>query len=861
MLRAGCVGLALAAGLAAAPGAAQAPERASYALPAQDLGDALRAIARASGREILFADAVVAGRRAPPLAGVYSFEEALAATLAGSGLVAERDGEIVTIRPRRAGAGDPQAGGEDQITVTGTRIRGGDGASPVYATTRRQLEEAGIDDLAGYSRILPQNYTGGQNPGIAGGGQQGGQNNINNSTALNLRGLGPDATLTLVNGHRVAYDALNQGVDISAIPLGAVERIEVIADGASALYGSDAVGGVANIILRRAFDGVEATARTGASTGGGNEQQQYSLVGGGRWSSGGVMIALDASKATPIFADQRDYTAMLDPSLTLTLRNRQLSGVLAGSQALFGGVRLELDGFYTDRESDKQTPFLPDASVFVNGLTTRPELRSWAVTPTLRADLPAGWQATVSASRAISRTEIDSRRYLNNAVTLSRIRYENRLTAFEGTAEGPLFALPGGDARLAFGGGTRTVLLDVNINQTSAGRTTTTRDFTETREVTFAYGELSLPLAGPDTGLPLVEHLSLSAALRHERYQGIDAVTTPKLGLVWSPREGLTLRGSWGRSFKVPTLNQVNQAPQGALLPASVFAPQPEPPLPAGSAVLLLGGGNADLRPERAETWTVSLEARPRALPGLRLEASYYAIDYRDRIGSPISGTLSALPNPIYRDLIRFAPTVAEVNAIIAGLPAGLSNQTGAPFDPARVAAIVDAALRNAARARVEGVDMVADYGLALRDGSRLRLSAAATYLASDQRLSANQPIVRQAGTIFNPPNWRGRAGATWQAEAAGLSLFVNHVGATTDTRFPERERIGPFVTLDLSASVRLGGWAGPLRGLEVRASALNLLDEQPDIIRNSEAAAPSYDSTNQSPVGRFISVSLRKAW
>src|SRR3546814_3459435 len=97
-------------------------------------------------------------------------------------------------------------------------------------------------------------------------------------SALNLRGLGPDATLTLFNGHRVAYDAIGQGVDISAVPLAAVDRIEVLTDGSSALYGSDAVGGVANVILRRDYDGAVASARVGGATDGGDFEQQYNLV-------------------------------------------------------------------------------------------------------------------------------------------------------------------------------------------------------------------------------------------------------------------------------------------------------------------------------------------------------------------------------------------------------------------------------------------------------------------------------------------------------------------------------------------------------------------------------------------------------
>src|SRR5690606_30755313 len=113
---------------------------------------------------------------------------------------------------------------------------------------------------------IPQNFNGGQNPGVAGGGNQGvGNENASSSSALNLRGLGPAATLTLLNGHRLAYDTVGQGVDISQIPLNAIDRIEIVPDGSSALYGSDAVGGVANVILRRDYDDLYASARLGGS--------------------------------------------------------------------------------------------------------------------------------------------------------------------------------------------------------------------------------------------------------------------------------------------------------------------------------------------------------------------------------------------------------------------------------------------------------------------------------------------------------------------------------------------------------------------------------------------------------------------
>lgn len=861
LLRAGCLGMAvLTACLGAVPGAAQQSARTSYALPAQDLGGMLRAIARASGREILFTPEAVAGHRAPALTGIYSFEEALARILEGTGLVAERAGGVTTIRPARAPAAAPERR-EDMnqaITVTGTRIRGASGASPMIVTTRTQMEDAGVTDLAGFARLLPQNFTGGQNPGVVGAGQ-GGQANINNSTTLNLRGLGPDATLTLINGHRVAYDAVNQGVDISAIPLAAVERIEVITDGASALYGSDAVAGVANIILRRDFDGAETRVRFGASTGGGNVQQQFSLVTGTRWNGGGFMVAGDFNRSSAIDAADRPYTRGLDDSATILPRQRQLSGIVAAHHRLSGRLILELDAQAVTRRSEKANVFFATSDVLTNGLLNRPRVDSFSVTPSLRAELPFGWEGRATYSHAESRTEIVGRFSLNGSSTTSLLIYDNRLDAFEVTAEGPLIRLPGGTARLALGGGLRTVQLDNLIFDTTGGGARSTRDITERRNVLSAYGELSVPLVGDGNRLALLHSLRLTGAVRYERYEGIDEILTPKLGLIYQPVPDLTLSLNWGRSFKVPTLFQVNQARTGTLLAGSRFAPQPVPALPAGSNVLVLGGGNPDLEAERARNWTASAEWRPAFAAGLRLQASYFDIDYRGRVVAPLTGTLSALGNPQLASLVTLAPPASEVAALVVALPRGLDNQTGAPFDPTTVSAILDGSLRNAARERVRGVDLLGEYGVDI-GGDRLLLIAAASYLESERQLVDGQPLIERAGRIFNPPNWRGRIGATWRRANVQLGLFVNHVAGTLDDRLVPSVEIGSFTTLDATALIRTAG-SGALAGIEVRLALLNLLDADPQPIRNADPAAPPFDSTNQSAIGRFVGLQLARRW
>ncbi|MEO8454062.1 MAG: TonB-dependent receptor [Sphingomicrobium sp.] len=845
----------------AAAAKAQSPQQFVFDLPAETLSQALRDVALRTGRNVIAPADLIGMQKAPALTGTLTAEEAVARLLAGTGLRYRTvEGTLVVERSpfvEKAAAPENAEPAASAITVTGTRIRGAGSASPVTVTTRRALEEAGVSDLADFTRILPQNYTGGQNRGIAGGGEQGGQQNLNNSATLNLRGLGPDATLTLLNGHRLSYDSINQGVDISAIPLSAIERIEVVSDGASALYGSDAVGGVANIILRRDFEGIETTARVGAATDGGDVQQQFSAVGGHRWSTGGFMVALDESGATPIYADQRNYTRTVDPSLTLTDRNRQLSGVLAAHQQLAPGLTLEVDGSLLDRRSLLQNPFLPGADVHVSGLVSRPHVRSYALTPTLRADL-GSWQASLSATAADSRTLLDVKNYFNSVPRHSHLLYDDKLEGVEATAEGPLFTLPGGDARLALGGGLRRISLHERYQTITGAQAITTKDFTESRSVQFAYGELSLPLVRPDIHLPLIERLTLSAALRYEHWNRIASVTTPKVGLIYQPVPDLTVRATWGKSFKIPTLQQVNEIEEGDLIPGFYFSP---PPQPAGSPVLLLTGSAPNLKPERATTWSGTLELTPRFIPGLDLRATYFDIDYRGRIASPLTSVLTALNNPLFSDLIIYNPSTAQVNALIATLPGGLINQTGAPFDPAGVGAIVDVAARNTERQRIRGVDLNFDYHLNLAGHGKLLLTGSASYLESNQQLASKQPVAQLAGTIFYPPHWRGRTGAAWQAKLTTLSAFVNYVGPRTDNRFPTPEKVGSFVTLDLNASLRISTDSGPFRKMELSVSALNVLNAKPHSTRQVFAEEAPFDSTNESPVGRFLGVTIRKVW
>lgn len=207
-------------------------------------------------------------------------------------------------------AQDDDAGQE--IIVTGTNIRGAPViGSPIQTMDAAAIAKSGRATLADLMRDLPVNFAGGvANPD----GNRGGQDsssaaaNLTGGAGINLRGLGSLSTLVLVNGRRVALSGqFGDFVDISNIPTNAIERIEILQDGASAVYGSDAVGGVANIVLKKRQKGFDATGRIGVATRGGEMEYQGGLSYGRNWNSGGFVVGYEYNRRANVLANDRGF--------------------------------------------------------------------------------------------------------------------------------------------------------------------------------------------------------------------------------------------------------------------------------------------------------------------------------------------------------------------------------------------------------------------------------------------------------------------------------------------------------------------------------------------------------------------------
>lgn len=739
----------------------------------------------------------------------------------------------------------PAATNLQTVTVTGTRIRGGTTPSPVITIGSEQIQQEGFSDLGEVIRSVPQNFSGGQNPGVAASANISGNNyNTTGGSALNLRGLGPDATLTLLNGRRMSYGGASQSVDISAIPVEAVERLEIVPDGASALYGSDAVGGVANVILKRDFEGVAVGTRYGGATDGGLVTHEYRITAGTTWSSGGLIVAGEKASNDPIYADQRDVTRSMYRPSTLWQRNDLRSGVLSLHQWLGDAVELRLDALASKRAILTDTGY---ASVYY---PNTPKTNATLVSPSIEWQLPNDWLLTLSAAYGRDKTLTHQQVIATGTGVASRDSlgtYSNKSRTYEIGVEGGLFTLPGGDLRLAAGAGYRYTGF-VSLSLTSH---TTIVDGDESAR--FGYAELSVPLIGPDQGVHGVDRLELTGALRTEDYRTYGRVTTPKFGLIYSPNADITLRTSWGKSFKAPRLLQRYSAQYVLYYPQTTFG---GPALPADATVLYRTGGSEDLHPERARTWSATLALHPEALPALESELTWFNIDFNDRIVQPVVAT-QALSNPVYASFVNYQPTPETLAQVIGGSD-NFYNYAGAPYDASKVAAVVEGRYVNASRQKVKGVDLSGSYRFDVGAG-RLIIRGSASWLHSTQATIPTQSPYDLAGTLFYPARLSGRLGAVWTHGGFSASVFGNYKSGVTNTT--DGRKGASFTTFDSTLRYRTSSGGRWFDDMTFELAARNLLNRAPPLYVVTALSETPYDSTNYSAVGRFVSVSVAKHW
>ncbi len=867
---------------------------------------------------------------------------------------------VTTPAPRRLA--DQDGGRLEQVDVTGSLIHGvQDAVAPLIYLKQQQLAMTDYETVqdALYSQPILSLNGPREDLGIDANDQYG--------AGLDLRGLGVGATLVLVNGERQPLSGFNGDfVDVSTIPLSAVQRIEVLPDGASALYGSDAIAGVVNIIMRNDFDGARSELRYGTA-GGGRREMVASQLLGTHWSGGHAMLAYQYSDETPLAAAERPYAAnadktpygggnydsyysypgnILNPETLLpayglaAAQNGQAPMVAALSPSIslqnqFAGVQLfpevtanELyataaqdlseklqlffQGRFTERDAlesnlaatttlsvPPSNPYYVDPfggggstevaysfahdygpSVFSEG--------SQVYMTTLGSKLQMGrtWQATLSES--YGRQSLQSNEYhqfdwdtLNayladpnpatafnpfgatNPQTLAAIERDYPLHAVSTieytrfVADGSVFSMPAGDAKLAVGVERREEGLSHDVaDPLNPEEETIPQSYS--RHVESLFSQLELPLVGDATNPRAPPRLELNVAGRYEHYSDFGGTFNPTFRIQWVPVQPLKLRASWGRSFRAPTLdNLYDTSSNGAgLLVLS------DPQSASGrSLVLVEQGSNPNLKEETARTWTAGFDLAPPFLTGSTFSLTYYSIDYDNRIAQPGADNPFAIltDEAEWASVITRNPTRAQMDAICNSPYYEESVSQCLTSSPA---AIIYGQLANLSTTRTTGLDAEAHDFLSGALGT-LSLDFTGNYVFEfDQAVTDTSPALDIVNTIGNPLALRLRGTVGWSREGPHLpgpavDVAVNYTGGYKNPGSTLVPDVSPWTTVDFRAVYRTEQGSGWLSGMEFALNATNLLNHEPPFVDDEYG----YDVDNVQALGRVVSVDISKRW
>ena len=983
----GAASLAMQAGAAAAQ-----TQTVNLNIPAQDLGRALNAFARQSNQQLLYSPDLVRGRRAPALAGNYAPDQALRKLLNNSRISVSRTAngafvlaaaqpgpaEAQRSRPPQQAAAQPgKKDDEEEIVVTGTLIRGiAPAGGNVISVGTQDIKDSGaargndilasIPQISNFFNAMPD--VGGNNPfGI----------NAAPIARPNLRSLpgsnvnSGSLTLVMMDGHRITPGGLIQvAVDPDVVPSSLLERVELMPDGASAVYGSDALGGVINFITRKSFDGVEVSGRYGVGKKGYNAWDT-NITAGRDWGSGSAFISFSYTYHDPIFGKDRDYIKSIDwnpasPTFGLGTErscepgNVVISGVsypltTAGvpqpaaaipntcdpsdfqtfyskdrrnsffggfSQQLTSSIRLDIRGFTTRRTSltfggpFRASPIVTAANPNYRNVPGGPQnvsqtvrfsyenvldlprrhniLDTWQITPTLTWDVGAKWQIRALATYGKNETSVESDSIntalqtarinaglinpynvdasapgaFDNLIGLAQTRAHLTFQNYRLIADGPLLKLPGGELHVAVGA--EYISEDYSRKQTDASFALGP-PVRYKQTVKALFGEVQIPIVGAGNRFGGVYSLQVQGSVRHDRYNDFGSTTNPSIGVTYEPVSWVKFRGIWGKSFVAPSATaQLGVSAVGLIVLGSpAFPLQPPPGLPAPApgttplGLLLNMGAVTGLKPETSRNWSFGFDISPPFLPGLNLNASYYAIDVQGLLGSPLT---TGLPN-FYREypsLTAIAPTGAgftpqQIAAWVA-LATPASQAAYVPFSNSAlfpVLFLADNRARNLGDAWVRGIDFSVKYRTNVSFGSIDLSIVGNRELVNKTRSEPALPKNNLLATDI--PKWKWVAGAGLTSGGFRAKLTWNHTGGfnVNPLVFNGQSKVSAFDTFDAFFSYDLGG-TGITKDLEFTLNINNILDRDPPIERLAGFQNFGF-APNVFTVGRFVQFGVRK--
>jgi len=868
---------------------------------------------------------------------------------------------IAVPKGRTAGAAGEMT--TDSIVVTGSRIVRKDLTSvgPLTVIGESFIDNTGVANVEVLLQRFPFSAGFGGNANaaywVAGGW---------GTAQVNLRGLGVNRTLVLLNGRRVVAggSGANDSVDLNMIPVSLLERVEVLKDGASAVYGADAVAGVVNLITKDAFDGLQVEGQFGITDEEDGEQYLLDVAWGVQGARGSLVFnaSYQNNQAAPLETRAPCSLADLDgdgdlectPGSSSTAGGRavlpdggqinfiggdafepfdiqrhgfnfnpffnaanpveRLSFSAFGNYEIADNLRFISEALFNWRTSTQPAspatlrdiafsashPTNPTGEDIVvlrrrttefGARTFEQDVETWRVVLGLegafaddwRYDLAVNWGRNTAVDALLN--NINTRRFAetldpdicgSNEVPCADILGEGDLTAavgdyvlvnqrdtggneqisLTGNVSGALFQLPAGAVGFAAGfeiredeGWLEPDALLV-AGDALGNAQDPVRGSIRANEV---YGEVAVPLL---KDLPFAAAVDLDAAVRFSDYDLFGGDTNYKLGLNWQVLPSFKLRGTYSTAFRVPSVRELFSGVSEAQLPTAdpcsnygqldpssvVFRNCKAAGVPLnfeqfGSVILTDQGGNPDLEPENATTFTVGLVAEPEFLPGFSFTVDYFDIEIEDAIrqNSGASKLRSCYTTPDFSH--PFCDAVHHTRNALTGDVDFLSAQSANTGDET-MRGIDIGVFYNA---RIGGIDSAAEIQ--------------ASYLIDYETTAfeGDTPFVFAGGVGCcegGYPEWRGQASWTLSAEKWSATWNTQYIGAATDF-FGDPDGvgydIGAVIYNNIQGSYRISDAAA------LRVGVDNLFDKDAPFVQSWSDG--NTDTLTYSLLGRFIYV------
>lgn len=964
--------LALTTMLAAPAGTTATTPEYQFDIGIAPLTVALKEFARQTGLQFAYLDAHVSNPIVGPVRGRLSADAALRALLKSVAFAHEwvnprtvyvcmpaRDSGVTgTESPASACAGETERSEQreyrrsnasinpiEEVIVHESRLAAGVVTmSRIEVLDRQRVNELAVSSIADLLKhIAQQPYVRAEGSLVAG------------AQHADLRGMGPQATAILIDGRKTAASATSishSAFDLTAVPLSAVERVEVLSEPPPSRYGADAMAGAVNLILKRHIPAPEITLRYGTARDGGAERQasvsaglsrervQATLVldyverdallgidrdrwrdqdhrrfGGVDWrafaSNPGNVSSINASNlpglASTYVAVPRgssgvalvpgDFSAGAGHRNLASLRRHwsilpqgnRASAVATGNLQFSDGYSGFGELIYSRRETTGEfdpagltghlvpatnafNPF--DVPVVVDYLfvdigprrqvITSEVLR--AVTGVRREWSWWEWELALlhsqgsGSSRLENQTDplrvdaalssSDPQQALNvfrdgpggSPELLAALiappattDYESKLAQVSGRVSGRPLQLPAGHVHAGMG-------VQAHVESVAVGGDSSSlTPLAYSREVLGVFSEWHFPLLAP-SGAGSSGALSLSAAARMDRYTEFGHTFNPQFALTWQPFDDITLRATYGSTFRPPSLIEL-------------FGPRVEYPTIVPDArrngelatVIARTGGNPDLLPSTARALAAEVTFRPEVAPALRMSAKYWQTSVQRRITWPAMTSLLQHERRFPGRTVRDEPTAAD---IVSGRPGRLL--------------FLDLSRGNFGHLRMRGIDVQASYEFSTPAGELMpQLSAARMfdYLAADVPNDAPTQRVGIASSEGTLPKWRVLTSLGWRRGAVSATVAARFNSAYEDAigsirmgrEVPSQTLVDVQATFDLGVLEPAPVW----RGMKLTAGAKNLFDQEPPFSHVN--LGEGFDSSQGDLEGRLWYVQLAK--